>query len=84
MKDKTQKKNETEKRKFLQLVRLSNVPKLWYERSRRHGSSSSAAVGTISNADFSGLVRVEYCLTKRALDASNPGKFAMCAISELL
>lgn len=62
-----------------------NVPiKLWYERSRRHGSINSAAVGIISIVDFSGLARVEYCLTKRAFDESNPGKFAMCAMSELL
>lgn len=62
-----------------------NVPiELWYERSRRHGNINSAAVATISTVDFSGLASVEYCLTKRALDASNPGKFAMCAISELL
>lgn len=66
-------------------TKWENVPiKLWIERSRRHGSINSAAVGTISTADFSGLARVEYCLTKRAFDASNPGKFAMCAISELL
>lgn len=56
----------------------------WYDRSRRHGSINSAAVGTISNADFSGLERDEYCFTKRAFDASNPGKLAICAINELL
>lgn len=71
--------------KIVWFTKWENVPiKLWYERSRRHGSINSAAVGTISIADFSGLARVEYCLTKRAFDASNPGKFAMCAISELL
>lgn len=62
-----------------------NVPiRLWYERSRRHGNINSAAVGTISTVAFSGLARVEQCCTKRAFDASNPGKLAMCAISELL
>lgn len=61
-----------------------NVPKLWYERSLRQGSINSAAVGKISKADFSGLDFVEYCLTKRALDASNPGKLKMWAIKELL
>lgn len=63
---------------------LFNVPKLWYERSLRQGSIISAAVGKISKADFSGLDFVEYCLTKRALDASNPGKLDMWAINELL
>lgn len=61
-----------------------NVPRLWYERSLRQGSISSAAVGTISNADISGLARDEYCLTNRAFDASNPGKLAIWAINELL
>lgn len=68
---------------FFQLF-IFNVPKLWYERSLRHGSINSAAVGIISKADFSGLDFVEYCLTNRALDASNPGKLEMWAIKELL
>lgn len=75
-------KKRTKKNEFIE--EIENVPTLWYERSRRHGSINSAAVGTISNADFSGLLRVEYCFTKRALDASKPGKFAMCANNELL
>lgn len=61
-----------------------NVPTLWHERSRRHGNINSAAVGTISMTDFSGLLRVEYCVAKRAVDASNPGKLAICANNELL
>lgn len=72
------------KSKFVWNVVEQNVPTLWYERSRRHGNINSAAVGTISMTDFSGLLRVEYCVAKRAVDASNPGKLAICANNELL
>lgn len=66
-------------------VDFTNVPpsRSWYDRSRRHGNMSSAAVGTISMTDFSGLLRVEYCVANRAVDVSNPGKLAICANNEL-
>lgn len=61
-----------------------DVPKLWYEWSRRQGNINSAAVGTISMTDFSGLLRVEYCVANRALEVSNPGKFTIWDNNKLL
>lgn len=34
--------------------------------------------------DFSGLLRVEYCVANRALEVSNPGKFTICVNNKLL